>query len=346
MLPRKKRTESVHPEPVPSLTADAILRRIHPPSHGLYPVVRFVFQGGGKRLRPRLLYLSARLLGDPKPHLAEAATLVETLHNGTLLHDDVMDRARVRRNRPTANRLWGDGVAILAGDFLLASVMDLALRSGDPSIPPLAVETLIELVDGQMLEIRNQGNLSLEERISLQIVKKKTASLFAMACKLGGLLGRAGTDQILALESFGLQLGIAFQLFDDIQDYSATQARTGKEPGRDLAEAKVTLPVLVAFRRADTKDKKEIRRIFSDPRRKKRLGTLTALVEGYGGFAYTREKARESVENAVSALDLFPPCAEKADMEQAAWNILRDNAPPRCARASCPPPQGTTRPPA
>ena len=223
--------------------------------------------------------------------------------------------------------------------------MDLALRSGDPSIPPLAVQTLVQLVEGQMMEIQNEGNLSLDERTSIQIVKKKTASLFAMACKLGGLLGRAGPDEILALESFGLQLGIAFQLFDDIQDYAATLACTGKEPGRDLAEGKVTLPVLVAFRRADTKDKKEIRRIFTDPHRKKHLRELAALVEGYGGFAYARQKAEESVENAVSALDVFPPCEEKCDIEQAAWNILSDNSPRKYAQASRSPLRETTRPP-
>jgi len=334
MLPQKKSSESTRPIAVPALTTNEILDRIHPPCHGLHPVVRFVFQSEGKRLRPHLLCLSARLFSHETPHLAEAATLVEALHNGTLLHDDVMDRARVRRHRPTVNRLWGDGVAILAGDFLLAAVMDLALRTKHPSIPPLAVETLIRLIEGQMMELQNQGDLTLTERTSMRITEKKTASLFAMACKLGSVLGGAGPDHVLALESFGLQLGIAFQLLDDIQDYLSNQTHTGKEPGRDLAEGKVTLPVLVAFRQAGTKDKKRIRHIISAPQREKYLGELTTLLEDHGGFSYTLREAEECVRKAVSALYIVPACEERADMEQAAWKMLRKNTPRKYMDAS------------
>lgn len=297
-------------------------------------MIRYVFQSEGKRLRPHLLCLSARLFSDSTPHLAEAATLVEALHNGTLLHDDVMDRARVRRHRPTVNRLWGDGVAILAGDFLLAAVMDLALRTKHPSIPCLAVETLVRLIEGQMMELQNQGNLTLTERASIQIIEKKTASLFGMACKLGGVLGDASPDHVLALESFGSQVGIAFQLLDDIRDYVSNQTHTGKEPGRDLAEGKVTLPVLVAFGQAGTKDKKRIRHIFSAPQREKYLREITTLLEDHGGFSYTLREAEERVRKAVSALHVVPACEERADIEQAAWKMLRDNTPRRYVEAS------------
>ena len=334
MLPQEKSTESTRPIVIPPLTTNEILNRIHPPCHGLHPVIRFVFQSEGKRLRPHLLCLSARLFSHVTPHLAEAATLVEALHNGTLLHDDVMDRARVRRHRPTVNRLWGDGVAILAGDFLLASVMDLALRTKHPFIPCLAVETLVRLIEGQMMELQNQGNLTLTERTAIQIIEKKTASLFGMACRLGGVLGHASPDHVLALESFGLQLGIAFQLLDDIQDYLSSQTSTGKEPGRDLAEGKVTLPVLVAFRQADTKDKKRIRHIISAPQREKYLGELTILLEDHGGFAYALRAAEERVRTAVSALHILPASEERVDVEQAAWKMLRENTPRRTMEAS------------
>jgi octaprenyl-diphosphate synthase len=212
--------------------------------------------------------------------------------------------------------------------------MDLALRTGNASILSLAVETLIQLVEGQMMELQNQGNLTLTERASIQIIEKKTASLFAMACKLGGLLGRGTPEQVLALESFGLQLGVAFQLLDDIQDYLSGQTRTGKEPGRDLAEEKITLPVLVAFRQAGTKDKKKIRRIFSDPQRARGLRELTALVEDHGGFSYTLREAEECVEKAVSALHLVPASEERTDLEQAAWEMLRENTPIECIETS------------
>jgi octaprenyl-diphosphate synthase len=228
--------------------------------------------------------------------------------------------------------LWGDSVAILAGDFLLATVMDLALRTRHASVLPLAVETLIQLVEGQMLELQNQGNLSMSEPTSVQIIEKKTASLFAMACKLGGLLARGEPEQVRALESFGLHLGIAFQLLDDIQDYTSTQAHTGKEPGRDLAEAKVTLPVLAAFRQADTKSKKRIRHIFSDSQRSNRFQELTLLLQDLGGFAYAYEKAVHYLEKAVSALHILAPCEEKTELEHTAWRILKENTPRGCGQ--------------
>lgn len=334
MLPKKKSPESIPPIGLPALSTKEMLDHIRPPCHGLQPVIRFVLQSEGKRLRPSLLYLSARLFSDRTPHLAPAAILVEALHNGTLLHDDVMDRARVRRNRPTVNRLWGDGVAILAGDFLLAAVMDLALRIQHASILPLALETLIQLVEGQMMELQNHGDLCLSERTCMQIIRKKTASLFAMACKLGGVLAGGGPDPVRALESFGLSLGIAFQLLDDIQDYASLQADTGKEPGRDLAEGKVTLPVLVAFRQAGTQEKKRIRHIFSDLQRAKCLGETTALVEDCGGFSYTLRKAQNYVEQAIHALDRIPSCREKADIEEAAWRLLKENTPQRYRETS------------
>ena len=138
-----------------------------------------------------------------------------------------------------------------------------------------------------------------------------------------------GPDHVLALETFGLQLGIAFQLLDDIQDYLSDQTYTGKEPGRDLAEGKVTLPVLVAFRQAGTKDKKRIRHIISAPQREKHLRELTTLLEDHGGFAYTLRAAEERIRMAVSALHLLPASEERVDVEQAARKMLRDNTPRR-----------------
>jgi octaprenyl-diphosphate synthase len=329
MLPQKKRGSYPDPADSLALTAEQFLATIHPPCPGLHPVIRFVFQSEGKRLRPRLLCLSARLFGRTVPHLAEAVTLVEALHNGTLLHDDVMDRANLRRNRPTVNRLWGDGVAILAGDFLLAAAMDLALRTRHDSVLPVAVETLMQLVEGQMMEIQNHGNFSIEERTALLIIEKKTGSLFAMACRLGGILGSGRPEALLALEAFGLRLGTAFQLLDDIQDFLSTRNQTGKESGRDLAEGKVTLPVVAAFRRADTADKKRMRRIYADPQRAGHLGELTALLEKNGGFAYAFREAEVRLRAAVSALEPIPASVERDDMERAAWAVLGEGGPYR-----------------
>ena len=189
------------------------------------------------------------------------------------------------------------------------------------------METLIQLVEGQMLELQNQGNLSMSEPTSMQIIKKKTASLFAMACKLGGILAHGEPDQVRALESFGLHLGTAFQLLDDIQGYTSTQAHMGKEPGRDLAEAKVTLPVLAAFRNADTKSTKRIHHIFSDSQRSNHFQELTLLLQDLGGFSYVLQRAIHYVDEAACALDIFPSCDEKVELEQTARRIFNENAP-------------------
>jgi octaprenyl-diphosphate synthase len=187
-----------------------------------------------------------------------------------------------------------------------------------------------------MMELQNQGNLNLTETTMMRIIEKKTASLFAMACRLGGILADARPEHLHSLESFGLHLGTSFQLLDDVQDYLSGQAHTGKEPGRDLAEGKMTLPVLVAFRHAGTQDKRKIRHIISAPQREKYLGDLTTLVQDHEGFSYTVRKAEECVKKAVSAIASVPASEEKADIERAAWRMLRDNVPHRFAGASNP----------
>jgi octaprenyl-diphosphate synthase len=144
-----------------------------------------------------------------------------------------------------------------------------------------------------------------------------------MACRLGSVLGGASPDHVLALEAFGLQIGTAFQLLDDIQDYLSNQTHTGKEPGRDLAEGKVTLPVLVAFRQAGTRDKKRIRQIISAPQREKYLKELTTLLDDHGGFSYTLRDAEERVRKGVSALHTVSDSEERAHIERAAWKMFR-----------------------
>ncbi len=320
--------DGTSPSPPDPIAPETILRNILSPCAGLLPVVRFLFHGRGKGLRPRLLRLAARLVAPRTPSLAEAAVLVEVLHAGTLLHDDVMDHAATRRGRPTVNRLWGDGVAILAGDFLLAAVVDLALRISHPALLPIAVETLAELVEGQMMELENQGNLDLDESRAMETARKKTAALFSAACRMGASLG-GGTDrQVRALGRFGENLGLAFQLLDDVRDYLCPPEDLGKERGRDLAEGKVTLPVLVAYRRGGPRERRRIRGIFADPDRIHHLAELTRLVHSLGGFSFTVHRARVQTERAASALRIFPAGREREELEGEAWRIFHACLPP------------------
>jgi len=300
---------------------EEILGRVESRCDSLSPVIHYVFQCPGKRLRSRLLLLAAQTVGVPGPWLPEASALVELLHNGTLLHDDVMDRASVRRNRPTVNRLWGDAVAILAGDFLLAAVMDLALKTGHPAIPRAAVDTLMELVAGQMEEIRHQGNLLLGEAPYFQVIRKKTASLFAFSCRIGAWLSRASAEQSRSLEEFGRAFGLAFQLVDDLLDYVGQPEHTGKEPGRDLAEGKVTLPLLTAFARGSLAEREKMRDLFSSTRRQARLAEFSAIIEARGGFSHTMQKARACTREALGFLARFSPSEARREMEEIACSV-------------------------
>jgi len=322
MLPR--RTIDPHAPAPPSAgdAEDPILSTMPAPCPGLAPVIRYVVGARGKRLRSRLLRLSARVLSPDPSHLPEAAALVELLHNGTLLHDDVMDRADVRRHRPTVNRLWGEPVAILAGDFLLASVMDLALRTGREAIARLAVDTLMALVAGQMQEIRNQGNLSLGEAEYLDTIRRKTGSLFAAACRIGGLIAGGAPEPVRALTTFGMEFGLAYQILDDLQDYLSTSARTGKEPGRDLAEAKVTLPLLFAFQKADIEGQRRMRLLFSERNRYRHLEEFRTLLSDLDGFSLARSRAAECVRRAESALATLPEGEARTGLAHIARTLI------------------------
>jgi len=322
MLPQRSTPSTVTESLSTSLSSDQILSTMASPCAGLRPVIDYAVNTHGKRLRSRLLVLSARTLSPQPESLAETAVLVELLHNGTLLHDDVMDRATVRRHRPTVNRLWGDPVAILAGDFLLVAVMDLALKTRVEAVPRLTVDTLMHLLSGQMQEIRNQGNLSLDEGEYLEIIGKKTGALFAASCTLGGLVAGGEPEQLRALGTFGRQLGLAFQLLDDLRDYLSEQARTGKEPGRDLAEAKVTLPLIAALRNANQEQRRTVRHLFAGNDRGRHLQRFRALIQDLGGFSYTLALARGCIHRAVRSLEDLPCGEARSSLAGAARALL------------------------
>jgi len=201
-------------------------------------------------------------------------------------------------------------------------VMDLALKTGHPDVPPAAVHCLAELVAGQMEELKNHGNLSLSESQYLGILRKKTGCLFAFSCRLGATLAQGNHDQTRTVEDFGYSFGTAFQLVDDLLDYLGSREQTGKEPGLDFCEGKVTLPVLVAFKRGSPEEKARIRRIFESGQKRSRLSEFTAILHGLGGFSYTLAKARAYVTQAIGLLAAFPSSVARFDLEQTACTVV------------------------
>lgn len=326
MTPAQRATRSVlrcSRESFPGRVSTGELLSFLPACDGLAPVLAYALERPGKGFRSALLYGSASLVGNPTgPELAMAAALVELLHNGTLLHDDVMDHARVRRHRPSTNRRWGDALAILAGDFLLAAVMGLAYRTGHSAIPVITLETLLELVRGQALEIRNHGNWNLSEQTYLEIIRKKTASLIRAACAMGAVMARGTAVQVEALAEFGQGVGTAYQMLDDLKDYTAPARELGKEPGKDLAEGKVTLPLLAGLRLAKGKDAGKLHSLLSDPRRTSRLGEIRRLLHRLGAFDYTLIRARQCVVEALGRLQIFPDTPARKALETGVLRIF------------------------
>jgi octaprenyl-diphosphate synthase len=204
----------------------------------------FVAGGGGKRIRPTLHLLSARLCDYSGPHAVILATVLEFIHSATLIHDDIIDGASTRRGRSSVNHLWGNSITVLFGDYLFAKAMKMALRVGSLEVMEKLAEATLRMTEGEMLQTRYVGRLDLTEEEYLGLVERKTAALFACCCELAGMLAGAEKGKRAALRRYGLNLGMAFQLVDDLLDFTGDSEVLGKPAASDLREGKATLAVL------------------------------------------------------------------------------------------------------
>lgn len=254
-----------------------------------------------------LLLLSARLCGYQGDKHVELASVVEFIHTATLLHDDVVDGADLRRGNQSANSVWGNQASVLVGDFLFAKSFSVMVGSGSLKILKILSDTTTHMAEGEILQLLNTCDLEVDEKRYLEVVRDKTAILIAAACQVGGVLAGADPIQEEALREFGQEVGTAFQLMDDALDYVAEQADFGKVKGHDLAEGKMTLPLIFAFGQATPAEKKEVARIIdaenlSDPD----LAYICDLISRNNGILHTRQKATERIEAAKRQLEIFP----------------------------------------
>ncbi len=271
---------------------------------------------GGKRVRPLALLLSAACFGRVPPAARELAVVAELIHSATLLHDDVVDDGMQRRGAPTARRVWGNAVSVLAGDLLLAHALSRTLTAAPEAMPDL-VATLRRLVDGEVVQLRGRQQLDLSEATYERVLRDKTASLFAWSTRMGARLGSATLAQQDALASFGERLGTAFQLVDDVLDY--TGESTGKTLLADLADGKVTLPLVLAVRRRPELEV-EVRRIQSG----NALGlphVRRAVLES-GACEEARLRARQATDRAVEVLADVPRGPARALLEGVATELV------------------------
>lgn len=272
----------------------------------LVSILDYGLFGGGKRVRPLLAVLSAKVAGCRDERMYELAIAFEYLHAATLFHDDVIDNASTRRNRASVNQQFGIVGAILAGDFLHAHAMDIIGRYAGTRGVALFTSATCGMADGEFAQLRNIGNLDQTEDDYFKVVMGKTALLIGAACQIGGMFGGTDQDQAAALSEYGLKLGCAFQIVDDLLDYTGDPHRTGKKLGTDLREGKVTLPLILALKEADDREVGWLRDIFTDQHsRVAEIPGVIDLISRYDGFAQARRRAEKIVAEALAMLDCF-----------------------------------------
>jgi octaprenyl-diphosphate synthase len=289
-------------------------------------VGEYILSSGGKRIRPMLLLLSAHMCNYQGDKHVELASVVEFIHTATLLHDDVVDSADLRRGNRSANSVWGNQASVLVGDFLFAKSFSVMVNSESLKILKILSDTTTELAEGEIQQLINTCDLEVDEQRYLQVVRDKTAILIAAACQVGGVLAGVDEQKEQALREFGLEIGIAFQLMDDALDYVADEADFGKERGHDLYEGKMTLPLICAYAQATETEKAEVSRIVeSEELTAEDLDYVCNLIDRHGGIEYTRKRAAERIQLAKQQLHLFPECeARQALFDLADYVVSRN----------------------
>lgn len=282
---------------------------------------------GGKRLRPLLMVLSARICGYDGDYDKTFSTIFEYLHAATLLHDDLVDQATLRRGKPVAHSIWDNATTVLVGDFLLARALSIASETELPNVIRIVAEITENMSQGEIHQLMRKGSLDLTEKEYMEIIRRKTAVLFQGACRVSALIAGAPKEKEIALSDYGFNLGIAFQMVDDLLDYTLDTGVLGKEVGADLKEGKLTLPVIYSLKAADAKDRAQMETIiknrdFSVHVFKK----LISLIKKYGGQKYTEKLAAEYVRNAKDALAVFNNSKTKDILLMIADYTLARNA--------------------
>lgn len=288
--------------------ADALIHERALSSIALIPdLARHLIDSGGKRLRPLLTLAAARLCAYDGRHHINLAAAVEFIHTATLLHDDVVDASSLRRGKIAANVVWGNKPSILVGDFLFSRAFQLMVETGSLRVLDILANASTVIAEGEVLQLKSANNLATTEDDYLRVVSAKTAALFAAAAEAGAVIAGATETTANAFRDYGQNLGVAFQLVDDALDYSGRQAQMGKSVGDDFREAKVTLPVILAFERADDDARRFWRRtIEAQPQQDGDLRRAIALVEETGAIDETRDRARHYADEACRALARVP----------------------------------------
>ena len=298
---------------------DAVIReRLHSEVALVRQVAEYIISAGGKRMRPALVLLSAGAMGYQGVLHHELAATIEFIHTATLLHDDVVDESDLRRGRKTANALFGNAASVLVGDFLYSRAFQMMVDIGEMRIMRVLSDATNIIAEGEVLQLMNCHNADVNEERYLQVIRFKTAKLFEAASRLGAIVGQATADTEQALADYGMHLGTAFQLIDDVLDYSGAEEETGKHLGDDLAEGKPTLPLIHVMQNGSAAQAQCVRSAIENGGRDD-FPAVLAAIRTTGALEHTRKLAQAEAERATNAIKSLPASTYKNSLLELAF---------------------------
>jgi octaprenyl-diphosphate synthase len=287
----------------------------------------FHIDTGGKRLRALLTLESAKMCGYSKgTRDINLAACVELIHAATLMHDDVIDNGSVRRGKKTLNKIWGNHSSVLIGDYLLSRCFEMMVDDGNLEVLKLLSSTSSKIAQGEVLQLQHKGEVDMLEETYLKIISAKTAELFAAATKVGAILSNVKTKEKEALEFYGRNLGLTFQIADDTLDYNSDLKLFGKKIGQDFYEGKITLPIILLFQKIEGNEKEKVKEIFSkDEKEEDELNYVISLIKKYNVIKACYQKAQHYIDIASNSLSIFKDCEEKKILKNlTSFSITRN----------------------
>jgi octaprenyl-diphosphate synthase len=329
MIPSPQRSQPVSLSTLlaPQLEAvnTCLFEKMKSAVHLIPEVAGYLVSLGGKRLRPLLTVATAELCGYQGDRHIQLAACVEFIHTATLLHDDVVDESFLRRGMPSANAKWSNPASVLVGDFLFSRAFELMVADGSFPILKILSKASSTIIEGEIMQLSASHNLHLDEKAYLDIIEAKTACLFSAATRVGAVVANASETQQDHLAHFGHFLGLAFQLMDDVLDYTADQEKLGKQVGDDFREGKVTFPVIIAYKEGTDNDFWE-EAILKGSRDEKMLTQATDILKRTGALMKTQQLAQHFIDKAIAQLESFPNSHLKTALQDLAYfSVYREN---------------------
>jgi octaprenyl-diphosphate synthase len=289
-------------------------------------VMQYVATLHGKRLRPLLVFLTAKMIGEVTEQSLKAGLVVELLHTATLIHDDVVDHSTLRRGVPTVNSIWTNKISVLIGDYLFSRTLSAMVDIGDLRSLNILSQTAKRITQGELLQIERGGDFKMDESVYFRLVSDKTGSLFSASCQLGALSANANDSAVQLMSQFGENLGIAFQIKDDLLDYTGSTQKLGKPTGKDIRENNITLPLIHALRKANNNISSSIIKTLEAGVDENGVEEIISFVRDYGGLEYSHQVASDYATKAAEFLNGYQPSQAKQSLEALVdFAVVREN---------------------